>query len=344
MAENNENLGVRNSPVHLITQVIDDADDSDSGTISDEIEKNKDEKCEVEDETQNAAGNHFLNAVLVDSVFTQPFSQDSEGTVPPPDSVHLPSLTDRLEKKRLNRKIKALEERLEKFISGKKESDEKIKELSRDLAKERRAVKALEKRFDTANLKVQTLKDQLKKSISGANAAEKKADTLQKKCNKLMLRGPKKVISEDSVAFATLDLEVKRLRKEVEGLKTKNSKLTAEKGKLNQTVTSLQAENSVLRAENQSKKYEADLKKMELKRETMELGIKRDLQRAQERIEFEKKKSTLQVEQLQAKYEASEALKKATFERKRKEVEEKQAAFENKKKAAYFGTNMVSFV
>ena len=114
MAENRENLGVNNSPVHLITQVIDDANDSDSGTISIENNENKDEKNTFEDEDKNVGENHFLNAVLVDSVFTQPFSVDSEGTVPPSDSVHLPSLADSLEKKRLKQKIKALEERLEK--------------------------------------------------------------------------------------------------------------------------------------------------------------------------------------------------------------------------------------
>ena len=71
---------------------------------------------------------------------------------------------------------------------------------------------------------------------------------------------------------------------------------------------------------------------MELKRETMELGMKRDLQRDQDWMEFEKKRSALHVEQIQEKSETSKALKNATSNRKRKEVEEKQAAFEKKKK------------
>ena len=111
---------------------------------------------------------------MMDSVFTQCFSMESEATAAPPDSVQMSSVADRVEKKRLKRKINALEVKVEKIISGKKESDSKVKELTSDLAKERKAVRAIEGRLITASLKVKSLKEELKKSKSEAAGAEKK--------------------------------------------------------------------------------------------------------------------------------------------------------------------------
>ena len=118
------------------------------------------------------------------------------------------------------------------------------------MTKERKAVRDIEGRLITASLKVKSLKEELKNPNLKLQVL-KKVDALQKKCSRLMLKSPKKVTSENSVAYASLELELSKLKTEVDGLEAKNAKLVAEKGKFNQIVTSLQAKNSVLRAENQ---------------------------------------------------------------------------------------------
>ena len=103
----------------------------------------------------------------------------------------------------------------------------------------------------------------------------------------------------------------------------------------------MQARNEVLRAQNESKKYEMEVKKMEMKMKHEEILMQRDIQKSKDKMAMERQKSEMAVKHMEAKFAASEASNVAKVKSRTKEANDKAESYAKRRKATYFGSNMV---
>ena len=244
-----------------------------------------------------------------------------------------------LEKKRLNRKIKALETKVEKLEKQKKSALEESKRSKAELTRQQRTNKALSSRLNVAERKVEELEEELDFQESKNKEAVSKTDSLKKRMEKLKESGavelgdlsPKVLQGRLNKAIKQLDLWAKQ-----------NEKTKEEKEKLERQVESLQSQIEVLKANLETQKAANDVKKLELKKGLEELAMQRETRRVDDRIRIEKEKAALEVKKMEAKFVASEAAHKAKLTRSVDEAHEKTEAIAKRRKAPYFGSNMVS--
>jgi hypothetical protein len=121
-----------------------------------------------------------------------------------------------------------------------------------------------------------------------------------------------------------------------------NEKTKEEKEKLERQVESLQSRIEVLKANLETQKAANDVKKLELKKGLEELAMQRETRRVDDRIRLEKEKAVLEVKKMEVKFVASEAAQEAKSTRRVADAHEKTEAIAKRRKASYFGSNMVS--
>ena len=107
-------------------------------------------------------------------------------------------------------------------------------------------------------------------------------------------------------------------------------------------MESLQARNEVFCAEGASKKAAAEVRKLELKHQLEELAMKREIRCTEDKIRLEKEKVEMNLKQLEAKFSASQDFNEAKSSSCVQEAQEKAEAAAKRRKASYFGSNLVS--
>jgi DNA repair exonuclease SbcCD ATPase subunit len=244
-----------------------------------------------------------------------------------------------LEKKRLNRKIKALEAKIEKLSKQKVDVTAEFKTAKAELVRQKRTNKALSARLILMERKAEELEEQVDFQEEKSKEADSKTDSLKKRIQKMKESGavelgdmsPKVLLGRLTKATTQLDL-----------WKKENAKIVAEKEKLARQLESLQGRFEVVKANLEIQKAANDVKKMQLKKEFEELAMQRESRRVDDKIRLEKEKAALEVKKMEAKFVASEAAHEAKSTRRVAEAHEKTEAIAKRRKASYFGSNMVS--
>ena len=207
------------------------------------------------------------------------------------------------------------------------------------VAAHKRTNKALLARLIAAERKAEELEEQLQFEVSSSKEVAAKRISLEKKISSIA-----KIPMDDGVKLTPTQLKdrLKKATKQVELWEAENAKLSATNLKLERQVESLQSRNEVLRAKSASKKVAAEVRKLELKHQIEELAMKREIRRAEDRIRLEREKADMNLKQMEAKFSASQASNEAKSSRRVQEAQEKAEAAAKRRKASYFGSNLVS--
>ena len=189
-----------------------------------------------------------------------------------------------LEKKRLTRKIRGLKDKVQKIIIQKKKIQTNEKEMKADLARQKCTNKKLSACLIEAKRKAKDLKEQLNFETKNSEYIAFKSSSLERKVSMMQKPGGG---SNLGVSWKNLQGHFDIALKQVDLWMQENQKLLNEKIKLERQVESLQAHNDMLHAEAASKKAEIDVHKHEIKHETFFLGMKREAQQVNSKIQLE---------------------------------------------------------
>ena len=328
--------------VHHITQIDDSGDSGDEcdpvefspslfgGVLTqEEVEENNEEKSEDCGE---------------DRAFDDPVSVVTPQVVKRvrailPEEERQRRKKESAKKKRLNRKIKGLEDKVLKIGAKNQKLQKQEKDWKAELARQKRTNKVLSSCLIAAERKVEELKEELHFESEASKKIASKTSTLEAKIKKLSKEAGSEV---GDITPRQMRAHLQKAEKQVNLWMRESEKLLNEKAKLERQVEALQARNEVLRAEASSKKTQADVPKMELKLEIDQLNMKREAQRIEDKIRLEREKSEMRLRQLEAKHSASIASNDAKYSHRVQEAKEKAEAAAKRRKASYFGSNLVS--